>query len=79
MFRTEAAFRESCKKERDDAIKDKERFQSTHNDLVQKNEELKHELERKQRLSVQAIAARGNMKQHLDDANLGLKKAADKE
>jgi hypothetical protein len=39
-----------------------------HNKLVSERDDLKHEVERKERMAMQAIAARGNMKQHLDDA-----------
>ncbi len=39
-----------------------------YNSLLKMKDDLKHELERKERLSLQAIAARSNMKQHLDDA-----------
>lgn len=41
-----------------------------HDKLVKERDDLKNELDRKQRVAIQAIAARGNMKQHLDDANL---------
>lgn len=43
--------------------------------LMKDKEDLKHELERKERLSLQAIAARSNMKQHLDEAGQCLKEA----
>ena len=39
-----------------------------HDKLVKDRDDLKNELDRKQRLAIQAIAARGNMKQHLDEA-----------
>ena len=39
-----------------------------HNKLVKKVDDLNNELNRKERLSHQAIAARGNMKQYLDEA-----------
>lgn len=39
-----------------------------HHKLVNERDDLRNELERKQRLAIQAIAARGNMKAHLDDA-----------
>jgi chromosome segregation ATPase len=46
-----------------------------HNKLVSERDDLKNELERKQRLAIQAIAARGNMKQHLDEAKDANEKA----
>jgi len=42
---------------------------------LKERDDLKHELERKERLSLQAIAARSNMKQHLDEASSNLKEA----
>lgn len=41
---------------------------NVHKKLVGERDDLKNEVERKQRLAIQAIAARGNMKQHLDEA-----------
>jgi archaellum component FlaC len=42
-----------------------------------KNKDLKHELERKERLALQAIAARSSMKDSLSESNKSLKKAMD--
>ena len=68
MFRAEAVFRKTCKKEKDDAIGQMSVAMKQHNKLVNERDDLKNELERKQRLAIQAIAARGNMKSHLDEA-----------
>lgn len=51
-----------------DAVK---KYQS----LLKERDDLKHELERKERLSLQAIAARSNMKTHLDQASQSLKES----
>lgn len=45
------------------------KFEKEHTGLVNERDDLKNELGRKQRLAQQAIAARSNMKTHLDDAN----------
>ena len=68
MFRAEAVFRLDCKKERDEAVEKMNNAMKQHNKLVSERDDLKNELERKQRLAIQAIAARGNMKQHLDES-----------
>jgi len=62
MFRAEAVFRLDCKKERDEAVEKMNNAMKQHNKLVSERDDLKNELERKQRLAIQAIAARGNMK-----------------
>jgi len=69
MFRAEAVFRIECKKEKDDAVKDMSIAMKSHHKLVNERDDLRNELQRKQRLAIQAIAARGNMKQFLDEAN----------
>ena len=43
------------------------KYQKEHFNLISERDDLKNELGRKQRLAQQAIAARGNMKKHLDD------------
>lgn len=68
MFRAEAVFRLDCKREKDEAVEKMASAMKQHNKLVNERDDLKNELERKQRLAIQAIAARGNMKQHLDEA-----------
>ena len=68
MFRAEAAFRIECKTEKEEAVKQMTMAMKQHNKLVSERDDLKNELERKQRLAIQAIAARGNMKQHLDES-----------
>jgi len=68
MFRAEAVFRKECKKEKDDAVGRMSVAMKQHNKLVSERDDLQKELERKQRLAIQAIAARGNMKAHLDEA-----------
>ena len=68
MFRAEAAFRIECKNQKDEALQKMKTFEKQHNKLVSERDDLKNELERKQRLAIQAIAARGNMKQHLDES-----------
>ena len=68
MFRAEAMFRKECKKEKDDAVGEMTKAMKQHNKLMKKIEDLENELSRKQRLSIQAIAARSSMKVHLDEA-----------
>lgn len=77
MFRAEAQFRNKCKKDKEeaeikmtDAIKIAEKLELEKKDL-------KHELERKERLALQAIAARSSMKDSLAESSLNLKKAKD--
>lgn len=69
MFRAEAVFRIEAKKERDEAVDKMSMAMKQHNKLVAERDDLRNEIERKQRLAIQAIAARGNMKDHLDQAN----------
>jgi hypothetical protein len=66
MFRAEAVFRIEAKKERDEAVDKMSGAMKQHNKLVAERDDLRNEIERKQRLAIQAIAARGNMKEHLD-------------
>lgn len=39
-----------------------------HHRLIKERDDLKNDLDRKNRLALQAMAARGNMKDHLDEA-----------
>ena len=73
MFRAEAVFRNQCKKDKDEAEDKMKVAVKNHSQLLKERDDLKHELERKERLSLQAIAARSNMKSHLDDAVQGLR------
>ena len=68
MFRAEVAFRKECSAEKDEAVSKMTHALNIHKKLVGERDDLKNEVERKQRLAIQAIAARGNMKQHLDEA-----------
>ena len=68
MFRAEAVQRKKYKHDKDDAIAKMTKYQKEHFNLISERDDLKNELGRKQRLAQQAIAARGNMKTHLDDA-----------
>lgn len=68
MFRAEAVFRKEMKNEKDAALNEKDGAMKQHNKLCKKVDDLHNELNRKERLSHQAIAARGNMKQYLDEA-----------
>ena len=68
MFKAEALFRKECKKEKDEAVTEMTQALKQHNKLVKKIEDLENELGRKQRLSLQAIAARSSIKLHLDEA-----------
>ena len=52
MFRAEAVFRIECKKEKDDAVDKMSNAMKQHNKLVAERDDLKNELERKQRLSI---------------------------
>lgn len=75
MFRAEANFRLECKKEKDDAVDEMKKAMKIHNKLVKKIADLENELARKERLAIQAIAARASMKGHLEDgksANMDL-------
>ena len=74
MFREEAVFRKQCKKERDEAELTMNEVLSKFKSIEKQRNDLKSELERKERLSLQAIAARSNMKKYLDEAQDSLKK-----
>lgn len=45
-------------------------YKKEHNKLVNDRNDLKNELERKERLAIQAIAARRNIKDHLDEEKI---------
>ena len=62
MFRAEVAFRKECSSEKDEAVRQMTQAMNVHKKLVGERDDLKNEVERKQRLAIQAIAARGNMK-----------------
>jgi hypothetical protein len=68
MFRAEAVFRNQCRKERDEALEKMNESVKRTQFLERQCTDLKSELERKERLSLQAIAARSTMKSHLDNA-----------
>lgn len=73
MFRAEAQFRNKCKKDKEEAeIKMKEAVDKFEK-LALEKKDLQHELERKERLALQAIAARSSMKDSLTDATKSLK------
>ena len=73
MFRSEAMFRNQCRKERDEAVEKMTEALKRTNFLEKERLDQKAELERKERLSLQAIAARSNMKNHLDNATSHIK------
>ena len=75
MFRAEAQFRNKCKQEKDDAEELMRDALKKYNRLEGEKKDMKHELERKERLALQAIAARSNMKTSLDEANKNLQQA----
>ena len=58
MFRAEAQFRNDCRKEKEDAEAAMKDAQKKAKQLEQEKLDLKHELERKEQLSLFAIAAR---------------------
>lgn len=77
MFRAEAQFRNQCKKDKEDAeIKMYDAVKIAEK-LELEKKDLKHELERKERLALQAIAARSSMKDSLSESSTNLKKAID--
>jgi hypothetical protein len=68
MFRMEVEFRKKQEIEKNKAVEEKEKALKHYNKLTKERDDLKNDLERKQRLALQAMAARGNMKDHLDEA-----------
>ena len=68
MFQAEAQFRITCKEEANKAREDMNKALKEYDQMKKTIKDLTEEVERKKRLSFQAIAARGNMKQHLDEA-----------
>lgn len=73
MFRAEAQFRNQCKQEKDEAFEAMEKALKSYEKLKAEKRDLKHELERKERLALQAIAARQSMKDSLSEATGQLK------
>lgn len=52
MFRAEANFRKECKRDKDEAVANMTLYQKEHNKLVNERDDLKNELERKERLAI---------------------------
>lgn len=52
MFRAEAVFRNQCKKEKDEAEEVMKDAVKKYQSLLKERDDLKHELERKERLSL---------------------------
>ena len=52
MFRAEAVFRIDCKREKDEAVEKMSSAMKQHNKLVAERDDLRNELERKERLSI---------------------------
>lgn len=77
MFRAEAQFRNQCKKDKEEAEKKMTEAVKIAEKLELEKKDLKHELERKERLALQAIAARSSMKDSLAESSRSLKKAMD--
>jgi hypothetical protein len=73
MFRHEAVFRTKCKQDKENAEDQRDQALKQFEKLKKEKEDLKHELERKERLALQAIAARSNMKKFFDDSQGSLK------
>ena len=67
MFRHEAVFRTKCKQDKEEAEASKEEAEKKFNKISKEKQDLKAELERKERLALQAIAARGNMKKYFEE------------
>jgi chromosome segregation ATPase len=77
MFRAEAQFRNQCKKDKEEAEIKMHEAIKTAEKLELEKKDLKHELERKERLALQAIAARSSMKDSLADSSKALRKTMD--
>lgn len=77
MFRAEAKFRNQCKQDKEDAEIKMNGATETAEKLELEKKDLKHELERKERLALLAIAARSSMKESLSESTKDLKKAMD--
>jgi len=73
MFRAEAQFRNQCKKDKEEAEIKMIDATKTAEKLILEKKDLKHELERKERLALQAIAARSSMKDSLTESTKDLK------
>lgn len=67
MFRAEAQFRNKCKDDAETAKSEMDKAVKNATRLHQEKRDLKHELERKERLALQAIAARQSMKDSLQE------------
>ena len=68
MFRAEAKYRKENKKDKDDAVARMTGALKQHHKLVAERDDLRSELERKKRLAQQAMAARSEIKNFLDQA-----------
>ena len=68
MFRAEARFSSNLKSERDSAVKEMNGALKQHNKLVSDLNDRTIEVQRKERMSTMAMAARSNMKAYLDEA-----------
>ena len=73
MFRQEAVFRTKCKQDKESAEAAKEEAEKKFQKVLKEKEDLRSELERKERLALQAIAARGTMKKYFEDCQKELK------
>ena len=70
MFRQEAADRDRIRGAKDKAEEEAKDALSNKGKLLKEIDDLRQERDRKKQLSIQAIAARSNVKQHLDEATL---------
>ena len=68
MFRQEAADRDRIRGAKDKAEEDAREALANKGRLLKEIDDLRSERDRKKQLSIQAIAARSNVKQHLDEA-----------
>ena len=69
MFRAEAADRDRIRSEMFQAKEEAKEALANKGKLLKEIDDLSQERDRKKQLAIQAIAARGNVKQHLDEAN----------
>jgi len=67
MFRQEAVFRTKCKQDKEEAEDAKTVAEKQFEKMRKEKEDLRAELERKERLALQAIAARGTMKKYFEE------------
>ena len=68
MFRQEAADRDRIRGAKDKAEEEAREALANKGKLLKEIDDLRSERDRKKQLSIQAIAARSNVKQHLDEA-----------